>query len=142
MDKFGTMFPDVFKSLFRRPATENYPFVRSATVERLRGLLKWDASSCSGCGLCEMDCPAKAIQVSMLDRKAKRFFLTYHTDRCMFCGQCVVSCNKGSLHLSNTEWELASLDKASFLIYFGEKQDVEQPLAGVPEGQPEPVKQD
>jgi formate hydrogenlyase subunit 6/NADH:ubiquinone oxidoreductase subunit I len=140
MNRLGTMFPDVFKSLFRPPATENYPFVRSATVERLRGLLKWDAASCSGCGLCAMDCPAKALELNMIDRKAKRFYLTYRTDRCMFCGQCVVSCNKGSLRMSNTEWELASLNKDAFVIYFGEKQDAEPSLAGQPEGQPEPAK--
>ena len=140
MDKFGTMFPDVVKSLFRRPATENYPFVRSKIVERLRGQLKFDGTNCSGCGLCAMDCPANALQVTMIDRKAKRFFLTYHTDRCMFCGQCVVSCNKGSLRMSNDEWELASLDKASFVVYFGEKQDVDQNLAGQPAIVSEPAK--
>ena len=87
-----------------------------------------------------MDCPANALEVTMIDRKTKRFFLTYHTDRCMFCGQCVVSCNKSSLRMSNNEWELASLDKNSFTIYFGENPDVEPNLAGQPEGQPEPVK--
>ena len=136
MNRLGTMLPDVFRSFFRRPVTENYPFVRSEKVERLRGLLKWDAASCNGCGLCEMDCPAKAIQVTMIDRKAKRFFLTYHADRCMFCGQCVVSCNKSSLRMANDEWELASLDKDSFVIYFGDKPDVEQNMAGQPEGEP------
>ena len=34
------MFPDVSKSLLRHSATEKYPFVRQATVERLRGLLE------------------------------------------------------------------------------------------------------
>ncbi len=135
MNKLGTMLPDIAKSLFLQPATQNYPFVRQETVERLRGMLKWDPANCSGCGLCAMDCPANAIQVHMIDRKAKKFYITYHTDRCMFCGQCVVSCNKGSLQMSNEEWELASLDKDSFLIYFGEKPDDEQNLAGQPEGE-------
>jgi hypothetical protein len=43
--------------------------------------------------------------------------------------------------MSNNEWELASLDKNSFTIYFGEKPDAEPILAGQPEGQPDPVKE-
>ena len=140
MNRLGTMLPDVFRSFFRRPVTENYPFVRPEKVERLRGLLQFDPANCNGCCVCSMDCPANALEVTMIDRKTKRFFLTYHTDRCMFCGQCVVSCNKSSLRMSNNEWELASLDKNSFTIYFGDKPDVEPNLAGQPEGQPEPTK--
>ena len=71
--KFGTMFSDVSGSLFRRPATENYPFVRQRNPTRLRSFLKWNPETCTGCGLCAMDCPANAIQVTMLDRKEKRF---------------------------------------------------------------------
>jgi formate hydrogenlyase subunit 6/NADH:ubiquinone oxidoreductase subunit I len=136
MNKLGTMFPDVSKSLFQPPATENYPFVRPGKVERLRGMLKWDATNCSGCGLCAMDCPANAIELHLIDRKAKKFYLTYHVDRCTFCGQCVVSCNKFSLEMSNEEWELAALNKDAFLIYFGEKPDEGQNLEGKPESQP------
>ena len=145
MNKFGTMLPDILKSLFRRPATEQYPFVRPETVERLRGLLKHDPARCTGCGLCAMDCPAMAIELNMIDRKAKAFYLTYHTDRCMFCGQCVVSCRQGSLHMSNQEWELASQDKADFVIYFGDKENAERVLASQSESQSEsaePCEQD
>ncbi len=79
--KFGMMLSDVSRSLFRRPATENYPFVRQVNPPRLRSFLKWDPEACTGCGLCAMDCPANAIQVTMLDRKEKRFVFSYHADR-------------------------------------------------------------
>jgi formate hydrogenlyase subunit 6/NADH:ubiquinone oxidoreductase subunit I len=136
MKKFGTMFSDVSVSLFRRPATQSYPFVRTETPERLRSRLEWLKGPCTGCVLCAMDCPAKAIEVTMIDRKEKRFFLTYHVDACIFCGQCVVSCRQGALHMSNENWELASLTPASFQIQFGDPQNVGSTLAGQPEGEP------
>jgi formate hydrogenlyase subunit 6/NADH:ubiquinone oxidoreductase subunit I len=139
MNKFGTMFPDVFKSLFHRPATQRYPFVRTDTPEHLRGMLEWTKGPCTGCGLCAMDCPARAIEVTMIDRKEKRFFLTYHVDACLYCGQCVISCRQGALHMSNDQWELASLNPASFLIHFGDPQDAKPILANQPEGEPAKV---
>jgi formate hydrogenlyase subunit 6/NADH:ubiquinone oxidoreductase subunit I len=135
--KFATMFSDVADSLFRRPATENYPFVRQLNPLRLRSFLKWDPQACTGCGLCAMDCPAEAIQVTILDRKEKRFVITYHVDQCLFCGQCVESCRQGSLSMVNDQWELAALDKKPFLVYFGDEKNVAEVLAGKPTGEPE-----
>ncbi|HTX89739.1 MAG TPA: 4Fe-4S binding protein [Anaerolineales bacterium] len=140
MNKFGTMFSDVSVSLFRRPATQRYPFVRTETPARLRGRLEWKQGPCTGCGLCAMDCPAKAIEVTMIDRKEKKFFLTYHVDACTFCGQCVISCRQGALQMAEGQWELASLDPAQFKIYFGDP-NVGRNLASQPDGQPaEPEK--
>ncbi len=134
METIGTMFSDISRSLFRRPATEAYPAERTEAPSHLRGLLHLELSSCTGCGLCAMDCPANAIQVTMLDRKAKRFVMDYHIDRCAFCGQCTQSCRQGALSMSSAEWELAQLDKAPFLVHFGDPRDVEEALAGKPHG--------
>ena len=116
--KFGTMLSDVSGALFRRPATQNYPTVRQINPPRLRSFLKWEPSSCTGCGLCVMDCPANAIQVTILDRKAKRFVFSYHTDQCLFCGQCVESCRQGSLSMVNDHWELAALEETFFCEFW------------------------
>jgi formate hydrogenlyase subunit 6/NADH:ubiquinone oxidoreductase subunit I len=75
MNRLGTMLPDVFRSVFRPPATENYPFVRPEKVERLRGLLKFDPTNCSGLRAVCHGLPAKAIEVTMIDRKTKSFSL-------------------------------------------------------------------
>lgn len=112
--KIGSMWKDVTESLFKRPATERYPFEKTAAPQRLRGMLHWDAESCSGCTLCQKDCPAEAIEVEVIDRKAKQFKFTYYADRCTFCAQCVHSCNKNSIELSSDEWELAALNKTPF----------------------------
>jgi formate hydrogenlyase subunit 6/NADH:ubiquinone oxidoreductase subunit I len=129
VENLVTMLSDVSRSLLHGPVTQSYPAERHAAPGHLRGLLHLDLSSCTGCGLCTMDCPARAIQVTMLDRKAKRFVMDYHVDRCTFCGQCLQSCNRGSLSMSSNEWELAQLDKAPFLVHFGDPRDVEQALA-------------
>ncbi len=133
MKKFATMLPDVSRSLFRRPATELYPAVQSETPERLRGALQWTPSTCTGCGLCVMDCPAQALELTVLDRKAKRFVMVYHLDRCTFCGQCVMSCKQGSITMEHQDWELAALDPTSYRMVFGAPEDVEQALANQPE---------
>lgn len=134
MESLATMFSDVTRSLFRRPATELYPVQRTTAPVRLRGLLHRDLENCTGCGLCAMDCPAQAIQVHMIDKKAKRFVIDYHIDRCTFCGQCTQSCRQGALSMSSNEWELAQLDKAPFLVHFGDPKDVEELMAAKPQG--------
>jgi formate hydrogenlyase subunit 6/NADH:ubiquinone oxidoreductase subunit I len=127
--KFGTMLSDVGVSLFRRPATENYPSVRQRNPTRLRSFLKLNPESCTGCGLCAMDCPANAIQVTMLDRKEKRFIYTYHSDQCLFCGQCVETCRQGSLSMVNDQWELAALDRKPFSVILRDVEYVAKALA-------------
>ncbi len=141
--KFGVMFPDISASLLKRPATEKYPFERQEVPARLRSFLEWQREACTGCGLCTLDCPARAIQVSTLDRKAKRFVFTYHVDRCTFCSQCVESCRQGALSMVNDHWELAALTREPFLIHMGEPEDVQIVLAGTPalETEKNPVKE-
>lgn len=127
--KIGLMFRDISQSLIRRPVTERYPYVRTPTPARLRGLLHWNPEKCTGCGLCVKDCPSFAINMIEMDKKAKRFVLSYQLDRCTFCGQCVTNCRQGCLSMSNEEWELAALGKELFRINYGEESDVEYVLA-------------
>jgi len=128
----GIMISDVRKSFLRKPVTQLYPFERHEAPERLRGLLNWNGENCTGCNICSMDCPAKAIEVVVIDKKAKRFVMHYQADRCTFCAQCVFSCNHDCISLDNDGWELAALGKDAFAIYYGTDDDVEYVLAGPP----------
>jgi formate hydrogenlyase subunit 6/NADH:ubiquinone oxidoreductase subunit I len=128
--KLGTMLIDVSSSLFRAPVTEKYPFERREAPVRLRGQLHWCSENCTGCGLCAKDCPAYAIEMIVLDKKAKRFVLVYHIDQCTFCAQCVHSCRQGCLSMASTEWELAAYSREPFVVYYGDEADVERVLAG------------
>ena len=126
----GGMLRDVLTSLVHHPVTERYPFERQPVPSRLRGEVLWDAAKCIGCGLCVKNCPAEALQLYVLDRKAKRFVMRYHVDRCLFCAQCANTCPRGALSLSDQQWELAALSKEPFDVYWGEDADVQAVLAG------------
>lgn len=121
--KLGSMLKDISTALVQRPITEKYPFQRRPIPERLRGHLVWNPEKCTGCGLCATDCPAQALEVLVLDKKAKRFVLTYHVDRCTFCAQCVYSCRQECLHMAAGDWELAALARESFVMNYSSKKE-------------------
>jgi formate hydrogenlyase subunit 6/NADH:ubiquinone oxidoreductase subunit I len=123
------MLGDVVHSLFKRPVTERYPFERRAAPERLRGKLFYNPEKCTGCGLCNKDCPSNAIELITLDKKAKRFVLRYHMDRCTYCAQCVQNCRFECMGMSPEQWELAALTKEPFTVYYGKDEDVQAVLA-------------
>lgn len=135
----GAMLGDIVKSLFKKPATERYPFERKPGPERLRGKLIWDPEKCSGCQLCVKDCPANALELITVDKANKRFVMRYHMDRCTFCDQCVISCRFNCLELSSEEWELAALGQKELVVEYGREEDIQflldkaaQPDAGEP----------
>jgi formate hydrogenlyase subunit 6/NADH:ubiquinone oxidoreductase subunit I len=125
---FATMFRDVLGSFFKKPATRQYPVERRAAPKQLRGKLHWTPEGCTGCGLCVKDCPADAIELITLDKASKRFVVRYNLDHCTFCGQCVQSCRFDCLTMSSDEWELASLNKQPFTVYYGNEADVKSVL--------------
>lgn len=131
--KIVTMLRDVIESLLKRPFTEEYPFEQRPSPERLRGKLHYDPEKCTGCCLCMKECPADALELITIDKKAKQFVLRYHSDRCAYCAQCVQNCRFECLEMSPEEWELAATTKEPFTIYYGEEADVEKVLGGLVE---------
>lgn len=92
---------------FCRPkVTEQYPENRGKKVmfERFRGELVMEHNEnnehkCSGCGICQMNCPNNTIkiitkQVTLEDGKTKKVLDQYLYDigSCTFCSLCTQSC--------------------------------------------------
>jgi formate hydrogenlyase subunit 6/NADH:ubiquinone oxidoreductase subunit I len=127
--KLNAILRDVLVSIFRRPATEKYPFEKQAAPDALRGKLTWDPTKCSGCCLCVKDCPSNALEVITIDKATKRFVMRYHADRCTYCSQCVQNCRFDCIQMSPEDWELAATTKAPFTLYYGREADVDAFLA-------------
>jgi formate hydrogenlyase subunit 6/NADH:ubiquinone oxidoreductase subunit I len=129
--RMGAMLGDIWTSLFKAPITERYPFVKRPAPAQLRGEVLWDPDKCGGCQLCVKDCPAGALELIIIDRKAKRFVMKYDINRCIYCAQCEKSCNFGCLQLSNSKWELAALDRDAYTVYYGKDENVSTALAAI-----------
>lgn len=133
----GSMLGDVVKSFFKKPATVKYPFEKLEAPENLRGKLVWDPEKCSGCMLCVKDCPSNALELIVLDKVNKKFVMKYNLDRCTYCAQCVVNCRFGCLNMSEDQWELASIKKEPFEVYYGKEEDVKFLLEKAARGEAE-----
>jgi formate hydrogenlyase subunit 6/NADH:ubiquinone oxidoreductase subunit I len=127
--KIGSLIGDILKSFFKKPATILYPVERIHAPERYRGQLFWEPEKCSGCQLCVKDCPSNAIELIVLDKVNKRFVMRYDKDKCTYCAQCVASCRFACLNMNSDQWELASLRKEPFTVYYGKDEDVSFLLA-------------
>lgn len=106
----GKMFSQVMDSLFRKPATVLYPFVKIEVVDNFRGKLKFDQPKCIGCKICVRDCPSDAIEIFRISETEKKFKAVVSLDKCIYCGQCVDSCPKDALEMTK-EFELAHFDR-------------------------------
>lgn len=104
------MLGEVLRHLTRTPATIAYPAVPAVSPPGFRGKIAFLPERCTGCKLCEKDCPSGAIAVAKVGEK--RFAAAFQLDRCIYCAQCVDSCNRDAL-VSTTEFELAALDRAA-----------------------------
>ena len=129
--RMGAMLGDIWRSLFKAPITEKYPFVRREAPVQFHGQVQWDPEKCGGCQLCVKDCPAHALELIIVDRASKRFVMKYNVDECIFCAQCVKSCRFGCLELSSTKWEMAALNRDTYALYYGKEENVSSALAAI-----------
>jgi formate hydrogenlyase subunit 6/NADH:ubiquinone oxidoreductase subunit I len=109
----GKMFSQVMDSVFRKPATILYPFVKIEVVNNFRGKLKFDQDKCIGCNICMRDCPSDAIEIVKVEEKKFKAILAL--DKCIYCGQCTDSCPKDALECTKN-FELAQLDRKQLQV--------------------------
>ncbi|MDD5155088.1 MAG: 4Fe-4S binding protein [Candidatus Omnitrophica bacterium] len=118
MKKPGKIAKQLMKSLFKRPATINYPAHRSDMGRGFRGKLRFDPKLCIGCKMCMRDCPSGAIKISQA--ADKKFEAEINLGKCIYCGQCVDSCPKKALQITG-EFELAKLDPNKLKVVFSDE---------------------
>lgn len=106
-----------FKYLFRRPYTRQVPDKEPPfKTERTRGRHILYIEKCVGCSMCQIVCPADAIDMVKLEgewkQNRKKIFPAIDIHRCTFCGLCVEICPTGALVMTDvTGGDLVTLDK-------------------------------
>jgi formate hydrogenlyase subunit 6/NADH:ubiquinone oxidoreductase subunit I len=128
------MLGEVLRHLTRRPATIAYPAVPAVSPPAFRGKVRFSGVKCNGCKLCEKDCPSGAITIDKVGEK--RYQAVFQLDRCIYCGQCVDSCNRDSLEVT-AEFELAALDRGSLRVIY--EAPPPPPAAATPPASPSPA---
>lgn len=113
MKRPGRMLKEVFDSLFRKPATTKYPYVKKPAQKGFRGKLRFHKELCIGCKLCMKDCPSGAITIRKVGEK--QFEAELDLGKCLFCAQCVDTCPKKALEIT-PEFELARLDRGKLKV--------------------------
>lgn len=91
-----TILGDIFRNLFSRPVTRNYPYERRPDFPGVRGRLMIDGEKCIFCGMCMRKCPSNAITVTRKPEASWQF----DRFRCIVCGACVEGCPKKCLRLA------------------------------------------
>ena len=147
-------FGVTFRTMFRKPVTEQYPFEKEPTAPRFHGRHQLNRhpdglEKCIGCELCAWACPADAIYVEGADNDdteggtgryspGERYGRVYQINylRCIFCGLCIEACPTRALTMTN-DFELAD-DSREALIY--DKQRLLAPLQPGMEQPPHPMR--
>lgn len=107
----GAMLGAALKQFWRHPATISYPAGKLEIDPHYRGRINFNSDNCNGCGLCLADCPTQALtlRISGLSEKMD-YQCSLDTGCCIFCAQCVDSCDKGCFNYT-PNIELAALRK-------------------------------
>ena len=110
----------VFKHLFKKPITLEYPEKRRELNDIFRG--KPEVMGCIGCGICKKVCPAGAISYCKGNNEKIQ---SYEIDlkKCIFCGNCSFYCPKNAIKMTK-KFELGSSNKNDLmLVYKGGEDD-------------------
>lgn len=122
------------KYLFRKPYTRMVPKSEPPfKTESMRGRHILDMNKCTGCSMCQIVCPANAIDMEVVEgdfpqNKRKRFpRIDLH--KCTFCGLCVEYCPFAALSMTDiTGFELYTKNKETTIAH---PTDLAKPPKGV-----------
>jgi NADH-quinone oxidoreductase subunit I len=119
---------EIFKHLFRRKVTVEYPEEKPPLPPRYRGriILSRDPDGmerCVACYLCAVACPVDCIALQATedeDGRRRPEFFRINFSRCIFCGLCEEACPTYAIQLT-PDYEMAEHDRNN-LVY--EKEDL------------------
>ncbi len=112
----------IFKHLFRKPITLEYPEKKAVLNSRFRGRLALTVNehnelNCIGCRSCIRVCPCfDVINIESRREENKVIIDRFDVDvsKCIFCGNCVNVCPKNAIVMTS-EYELAQEDRGLLL---------------------------
>lgn len=114
----------VFKHLFKKPVTLEYPEKKAVLNDKFRGehALTYDENGklkCTACGTCQRVCPSTGTITIEKDKNeegkpcAKEY--TIDLNVCIFCGNCVQYCPFDAIIMTKN-YELADEKKSSLKL--------------------------
>jgi len=83
----------LWKNLWGGSRTLQFP-ARPSIYQRFRGLVKFDAEKCIGCGICKNRCTSRAIEFK---GGKTEYTWSYDPGQCTFCGRCIEGCKDGAI---------------------------------------------
>ena len=79
------------------------------------GKVTLDVSKCTGCGLCALDCPTRALAIS-INEETDVYQLLFNHSLCIPCSQCIEACPEQCLYLERT-LELDKFDNPPAVLF-------------------------
>jgi NADH-quinone oxidoreductase subunit I len=96
----------VFKHLFMKPVTVQYPEAKESLPDRFRFRIYLSTDDCVGCTLCEQVCPNLSIKMMPLEkenqRNKRKIYPAVNFGTCTVCMNCEEICPTDAIYLKDT----------------------------------------
>lgn len=109
----------VFKHLFKKPVTLEYPEKKRELNDYFRGEHALSVEKCTACGTCQRVCPSfGTIEITKEKNAEGKFFAKEYSvdlNKCIFCGNCVQYCPFDAIKMTKG-YELANEEKSALKL--------------------------
>ena len=109
----------IFKHLFKRPVTLEYPEKKLELNDYFRGEHALNVEKCTACGTCQRVCPSfGTIEIEKDKNEDGKFYpKNYMVDlnKCIFCGNCAQYCPFNAIKMTKN-YELANKEKSALKL--------------------------